>query len=221
MKIFLDTANIDSIKKYLATGLIDGVTTNPTHLSKESGDIKNHILTICDLLPEGQISVEITEHEPEAVYAQAKKIAALAPNIVVKIPCHAAYYPIIKRLVDEGVAINITLVFSLTQALMMSKLGVQMISPFIGRLDDAQGEESGIELVEQIRQMLDINCYEAELLAASIRNVQQFEQAILAGADIVTLPITVFEGAMEHPLTTQGMQKFDADWKKLGIKQFP
>lgn len=221
MKIFLDTANIDAIRKHLSTGLIDGITTNPTHLSKESGDIKKHILTICDLLPEGQISVEITEHEPQAVYAQAKKIAALAKNVVVKIPCHELYYSTIKKLVDENVPINITLVFSLAQAFMMSKLGVQMISPFLGRLDDNQGAGSGIQLLEHIRHMLDNNGFETELLAASIRSVSHFEQAILAGADIVTLPIDVLEKAMEHPLTDQGMAKFNVDWQKLGIKQFP
>jgi len=143
MKIFLDTANIVAIKKLIPTGLIDGVTTNPSHLSKESGDIKKHILGICELLPQGEISVEITEQDPDAVYKQAKLIAALASNVVVKIPCHVMYYSIINRLVDEGITLNITLVFSLTQALMMAKLGVQIISPFMGRLDDLDGQGTG------------------------------------------------------------------------------
>lgn len=221
MKIFLDTANIPAIKKVIATGLIDGVTTNPTHLSKESGDIKKHILEICALLPEGEISVEVTEHEPEAVYIQAKKIAALTENVVVKIPCHAAYYQVINRLVNEEVPLNITLVFSLTQALMMAKLGVQMISPFMGRLDALDGQGAGIQLVEQIRDMLDMNGFETELLAASIRSVEHFDQAILAGADSATLPVDIFEQSITHQLTAQGMAQFDADWKKLGISQFP
>jgi transaldolase len=221
MKIFLDTASLEAIKKYIPTGLIDGVTTNPTHLSKESGDITKHILQICDLLPQGQISVEITEQEPEAVYLQAKKIAALAPNVVVKIPCHAMYYSIIKKLVKEDIAINITLVFSLAQALMMSKLGVRMISPFLGRLDDAQGPGSGIQVLEQMRLMLDINNFETELLAASIRSMEHIDAAIVIGADSITLPVQLLEQAMQHPLTDKGMQLFDADWNKLGIKQFP
>lgn len=221
MKLFLDTANIDAIKKWIDTGLIDGITSNPTHLSKESGDIKKHVLALCALLPEGQISVEVTEHEPEMVYRQAKKIAALAPNVIVKVPCYAPYYAIINRLVQEDVPLNITLVFSLTQALMMAKLGVCMISPFLGRLDDAQGPGTGVHVLEQIRGMLDIYGFGTELLAASIRSIEHFDAAIVAGVDIVTLPLEVFEQSITHRLTNQGMEKFDTDWKKLGIKQFP
>lgn len=219
MKIYLDTANIDAIKKYIATGLIDGITTNPTHLSKESGDLKKHILEICSLLPHGFISVQATEHEPNALYAQAKKIAALAPNVIVKIPCAAQYYSVIQRLVKEGIALNITLVFTVPQALFMSKLGVRIISPFIGRWDDNGAD--GIELLTQIRAMLDTYDFPTELLAASIRSVQHMNQALLVGADSITLPIPIFEQAMKNVLTDQGMQTFDADWNKLGIKQFP
>lgn len=219
MKIFLDTANIGDIKKCIKTGLIDGVTTNPTHLSKESGDIKRHIVNICALLPDGCISVEVTEDLPERVYEQAKQIAALAPNIAVKIPCHAKYYEVIHALVQEGITLNITLVFSLTQALMMSKLGVTMISPFVGRLDD--NGENGVELLYEIRSMLDKYGFKTELLAASIRNENHFKGAILARADSITLPIDVFEKSIIHVLTDQGMDKFNVDWKKLGIRQFP
>lgn len=219
MKIFLDTAHIPAIKKWAPTGLIDGVTTNPSHLSKEGGDAKKQVLEICSILPLGQISVEVTEHDPEAVYKQAKAIAALSKNIVVKVPCHADYYVIIKRLVDDGVKLNITLVFTLLQGLMMSKIGVEIISPFVGRWDDIDVE--GIEIVYQMRHMMDQYNFKTKILAASLRGVRHFNKSIEAGADIVTVPIDVFEKAIAHPLTDQGIAKFDADWKKLGIKQFP
>lgn len=219
MKIFLDTANIQAIKKWVPTGLIDGVTTNPTHLSKEGNDPKKQVLEICALLPDGEISVEVTEKEPQAVYKQAKAIAALAPNVIVKIPCAAIYYETIRKLVDEKVVLNITLVFTLTQALMMCKMGVQMISPFIGRLDDTDTE--GIEILPELRDMVDQYGYETEILAASLRSVRHVHKSINAGVDIVTLPVEIFEKAIEHPLTGSGMLTFDADWQKLGIKIFP
>lgn len=219
MKIFLDTANIPAIKKWVPTGLIDGVTTNPSHLSKEGGDPKKLVLEICSLLPDGQISVEVTESSPEALYKQAKAIAALAKNVVVKVPCHAQYYPVIKRLVDDGVQLNITLVFTLIQGLMMCKMGVAMISPFIGRWDDIDVE--GVDLLCEMRDMVEHYDYDTEILAASLRGVRHFHKAIVAGADIVTLPVEVFEKSIDHILTNQGIEKFDADWKKLGISQFP
>ena len=149
MKIFLDTANTELIQKWAQTGLIDGVTTNPTHLSKERKNPIDQILAICDILPSGSISVEVVEVTPENVYLQARKIASLCDNIVVKIPCHPSYYSTIKQLVNEGIPLNITLVFSLAQGLMMAKLGVQYISPFIGRLDDlsAPSTELRVKLI--------------------------------------------------------------------------
>ncbi len=219
MKIFLDTANIQSIKKWIPTGLIDGITTNPTHLSKEGGDPKKRVLEICALLPKGDISVEITEQEPEQVYAQAKEIAQLAKNIVVKIPCHAQYYPIIKRLVDEKIPLNITLVFTLLQGLMMCKLGVRYISPFIGRWDDIDVE--GIPLLHEMRHMIDFYGFETGVLAASLRHVRHVHDAVVAGADVATMPENILQKAVSHPLTDHGIEKFNADWQKLGIKQFP
>jgi transaldolase len=219
MKIFLDTANKELIEKWAQTGLIDGITTNPTHLSKENSNPTEQVLAICNLLPSGIISVEVVETEPEKVYTQACSIAALAQNIAVKIPCHAQYYPIIKRLVNQGITLNITLVFSLAQGLMMAKLGVHYISPFIGRLDDTNG--NGIELVQQLRAMLDCYQFNTQLLAASIRDVTHFEKVILAGADIATIPVAVFENALTHQLTDKGMAQFLHDWKTLHITQFP
>lgn len=219
MKIFLDTAHLEDIKKWASTGLIDGVTTNPTHLSNEGNNPKKHIIAISTFLSEGEISVEVTEQDPDAVYKQAKDIAALAPNIVVKIPCHKDYYAVIKRLVQEGVPLNITLVFTLVQGLMMCKLGVRYISPFVGRLDDVG--DDGIQLLRDLRAMINEYGYDTAILAASLRNVGHVQGAILAGADVATVSLALFEKMIEHPLTDQGMKIFDADWKKLGIQQFP
>jgi transaldolase len=219
MKIFIDSADVASIATWSKTGVIDGVTTNPTHLSKEGGDVTQKVLEICKLLPEGDISVEVTEVDKEAVYQQAKKIAALASNVVVKIPCHIDYYPVIARLVKEGVRINVTLVFSLTQALMMCKLGATYISPFVGRLEDSKVD--GISLICDMRAMVDQYDYKTQILAASLRNLEHFTEAIMAGADVATLPLDVLQQGVEHQLTDAGMVRFAQDWQKLGIKQFP
>lgn len=165
------------------------------------------------------MSVEVTEHEAEKVYEQAHKIVRLSSNVVVKIPCHKNYYGIIKQLVAEGVPINITLVFTLAQGLMMCLLGVKYISPFVGRLDDTGTD--GIELLYQLRAMVDQYQFSTQILAASIRDVHHLTSAIQAGADVATVPPAVLEKAVTHPLTDSGMAQFNADWAKLGIKRFP
>lgn len=218
MKFFLDTANLEALTKAKQTGLIDGVTTNPSHLSKE-GKSTTLIKQIATLLPHCDISVEVTEKSPEAVYNQAKKIAALAPNIVVKIPCAKEYLPIISTLVQEGIPLNITLVFSVIQGLCMAKLQVKYISPFIGRLDDIDAD--GMQLIRDLRVALDNYDYKTELLAASLRSIPHLTDSALAGADIATLPVTLFEKMLNHPLTDKGIRLFDEDWQKLGIKKFP
>jgi transaldolase len=219
MKLFLDTAHLDSIKKWLDTGLIDGITTNPSNLSKEKGNPLETVKEICRLLPHGHISVEITQEDPKEVYKQAQQISKIAPNVWVKIPCYAPYYSIIKKLVDEKVNINITLVFSTLQSLMMAKLGVYYISPFIGRLDDVDAD--GAATLEEMRHLYDLYGFQTKILAASIRSVHDFHQAVTIGADAVTMPLEVFEKAIVHPLTDQGIEKFKKDWQKLNISVFP
>lgn len=219
MKIFLDTADLDAVNWWVKTGLIDGVTTNPTHLSKVGGNPKKQVLAICAALPKGEVSVEVTQKEPNAVYEQAKLIAGLADNIVVKIPCHKDYFEVIGRLVADGVKLNITLVFTVLQSLMMCKLGVRYISPFIGRWDDIG--VGGLQFLEEIRQMIDLYGFETQLLAASLRHLRHFHYAVSIGADVATVPANVFEQSVEHVLTNRGIAKFDADWEKLGISQFP
>lgn len=221
MKIFLDTANRSSIKQWAATGIIDGVTTNPTHLSKAGGDPLQVIKEICALLPEGDISVQVTEKDPEAVYQQAKNIAKIAPQVTVKIPCHRDYYPVIRRLAKEGVRINITLLFTLAQGLLVSKMGVRYISPFVGRLDDTNGDGAGMGLVDELCCMREKYKFTTQILVGSVRSVEHVQQAILLGADVVTLSADLLVQAATHPLTDKGMALFDADWAKLGVRQFP
>jgi transaldolase len=219
MKLFLDTAHLADIEKGRATGLINGVTTNPTYLSKEGGDLKQLLVAICRVMAPYDVSIEVTEKEPDTVYQQAKKIADIGPNVVIKIPCAKEYIPVIRKLVSEGVALNITLLFSLVQGLLMAKLGVKYISPFVGRLDDIDSD--GIQLIADLRHMIDTYEYKTQILAASLRTVTHVHQVILEGADVATMPINLFELLIEHPLTFKGMIKFDEDWRKLGIAQFP
>jgi len=220
MKLFIDTANPKEVARWMETGLLDGVTTNPSLLHKEGGDPVKVIKKICSIVKKGDVSVEVTEKDPKKVYTQAKKIAKLAKNVVVKIPCHPDYFSVIKKLVDEKNNLNITLVFSLTQAMMLCKLGVKYISPFVGRLDDI--DTDGLELVGNIRHMIDEYVFlNTKVLAASIRHVRHLHAAILLGADVATVPAAVLEKAALHPLTDRGMEKFLADFKKLKVKRFP
>lgn len=220
MKIFLDTANLEQIKHWNNTGIIDGVTTNPTLLKKEGGNVTKMIKEICKVMSHGDVSVEVTETEKDKVYTQAKQIASIAENVVVKIPCHKDYYAVIKKLIEEGIQLNITLVFTLLQSLFMSKLGAKYISPFIGRLDDIDAQ--GINLIDELRCMIDTyNFTKTHILAASIRHVKHLHETTILGADVATVPVSVLEKAVKHPLTDIGIAKFMEDWKKLGVKQFP
>lgn len=219
MKIFLDTAHVPSIAIWAGKMVIDGVTTNPTLLSKEQGDPKSILQKICALLPDGVVSVEVTEQEPKKVYQQAIELAAFAENVVVKIPCHVRYYEVIAMLVEKNIPLNITLVFSVLQGLMMCKLGVDYISPFMGRLDDSG--ESGIEVVREMCDMIHTYDFATEVIVASVRSREHFRQAIEVGSHAITVPPAILEEAVQHPLTDQGIEKFLNDWKKLGVTQFP
>jgi transaldolase len=219
MKLFIDTADVAVIARWKDTGIIDGITTNPSNLSTVGQNPVEVVKKICALLPDGDISVEVTEKEPDAVYAQAKKIVALAPNIVVKIPCHRDYYAHINRLVAEGIAVNITLVFTLTQGILMSKLGVRYISPFVGRWDDI--DVDGSELLSDLRNTIDRYGFETQILAASLRNLRHVHAALSAGADALTVPADLLEKMTTHILTESGIARFDTDWKSLKISTFP
>lgn len=214
MKIFFDTADIQALTQWKETGLIDGVTTNPSHLAKENVDPKKRVLEICSLLPKGEISVEVTETDPQRVYTQAKEIAALSENILIKIPCRLDYYSVISRLVEENIKINVTLVFTVVQGLFMCKLGTTYISPFIGRWDDIDVE--GKDLLFDLRDAIDNYGYKTGILAASIRSVRHIHEAMLAGADAATVSPEIMKKATRHPLTDEGIAIFNADWAKLG-----
>lgn len=219
MKLFLDTADATLIERLSKTGLLNGVTTNPSHLYKVGGDPIAVIKQICTLLPDGEISVEVTQKDPKDVYNQARFIADIAQNVVVKIPCHVSYYPIIKQLIDDNIALNVTLIFSLLQGVYMAKLGVAFVSPFVGRLDDI--DSNGMGLVHQLKQAFSTHGFETQILAASIRDIRHLHDVILSGVDAVTIPPELLIKSMHHPLTDEGIALFDADWKKLGITQFP
>jgi transaldolase len=217
MKIFLDSVDIEQIERWAF--FIDGITTNPTLLSKNGTDPREHIKKLLALLPNKEISVEVTQLEPDAMYAQARNIAQLGSNVLVKIPCHVDYYPVIGRLASEGIKLNITLVFNVFQAVSMCKLGATYISPFVGRLEDH--DEDGIDLLVQLRAVIDTYAYKTQILAASIRNAHHVHEALLAGVDAITMPPSVLTVAATHQLTDEGIKKFNADWQKLGVSTFP
>jgi transaldolase len=218
MKFFLDTADIKSIEAWTATGLIDGITTNPTHLAKQGGDPIALLKAICAQV-DGPVSIEVTEKEPHKVLAQARKIAAFADNVVVKIPFAKEYLSVIKTLVEEEVMLNITLIFSALQALCVAKLGVSYISPFLGRLDDI--DVDGMQLLQDIVELKATHeDFVSDILAASIRNLTHLRQAALIGADIATFPASLLDQIMNNPLTAKGIAQFDADWKAAEFKEF-
>ncbi|MCK4650706.1 fructose-6-phosphate aldolase [Candidatus Babeliales bacterium] len=212
MKIFLDTANRELIEKWIPTGIIDGVTTNPSLLSKEGKNSKKVLENICGIV-KGDVSIEIVKKEPNEVYKQAIQISKIAPNVVVKIPFAWEYLSVINKLVKDGIKINVTLIFSVVQATLVSKLGVKYISPFIGRWDDI--DRDGMDVIENLVIMKHNYGFKSEILAASIRHVIHLQKSILMGADVATIPPTLLDKLMVHPLTQQGIKKFDADWSKL------
>jgi len=216
MKIFLDTANREMIEKWVPTGVVDGVTTNPSLLSKEGTSTKEVLLDICKMVP-GDVSIEVVKKDPDDVYRQAKEIAALSDNVVVKIPFTFEYLPVISKLVQDGIRINVTLVFSLLQALLVAKLGVTYISPFIGRWDDI--DVNGLELIHKLVHMVEHYGFASQILAASIRHIMHWHEVVLAGVDVATIPPTLLDQIMNHPLTIKGIKKFDDDWKKLGKQE--
>jgi transaldolase len=213
MKFFIDTANIEEIKKANELGLLDGVTTNPSLVSKEGREFKELIKEICDIV-DGPVNAEVVSTDSEGMVKEAKDLAELAGNIVVKIPMIKEGLKAVKILSGEGIKTNVTLCFSAVQALMAAKAGADYISPFVGRLDDIGHE--GMELVEQIVNIYENYGYETEVIVASIRNPIHVLDAAIMGADISTIPFKVMEQLIKHPLTDIGLEKFLADWNKTG-----
>ena len=222
MKIFLDTASLKEIREGAALGLVDGVTTNPSLLAKESGDPEDMLRQICAAL-DGPISAEVVATDFEGMMREGRHWAELHKNIVVKCPCTWEGLKATRALTNEGHRVNMTLVFSPTQALRAAKAGAKFVSPFVGRLDDIA--TPGMELVADIVQILDNYDYDCEVLAASLRHPMHVVEAARVGAHIGTMPYAVFQSLVKHPLTDIGLKKFLEDWEKakkeMGAKAAP
>jgi len=213
MKFFIDTANIEEIKQSHELGLLDGVTTNPSLIAKEKRDFKELLTEICGIV-EGPVNAEVVSKEAAGMVQEARDLTKIADNIVVKIPLIEEGLKAVKTLTAEGIKTNVTLCFSPVQALMAAKAGASYISPFVGRLDDIS--HNGMELVEQTVTIYENYGYDTEVIVASIRNPLHVLDAALMGADISTVPFKVMQQLIKHPLTDIGLEKFLADWKKMG-----
>ncbi len=212
MRLFLDTASIDEIREINRWGVLKGVTTNPSLISKENEDPD---LVWKQILEEvsGDISLETTEPQANAMYEEGVRLSQKAPNAVVKVPMTPDGLQGGKRLTDEGIRINVTLVFSPAQAILAAEIGAYIVSPFLGRLDDSGSD--GMYMLRQICELYAVQGYETNVLAASLRHPMHVIDAALAGADIATMPYDVFTKLVKHPLTDLGLEKFQADWTKL------
>ena len=211
MKFFIDTANIEEIKKGLELGMVDGVTTNPSLVSKEQRPFSDILADICALV-DGPISAEVVSLDAEGMVVEARELAKIHDNIVVKVPMIEEGLKAVKRLAAENIKTNVTLVFSSTQALLAAKAGATYVSPFVGRLDDIS--QDGMELVSDIMTILRNYGFSTEVIVASVRSPMHVVQSALIGADIATIPYKVIAQMARHPLTDIGMEQFLADWEK-------
>jgi transaldolase len=215
MKFFLDTANLDEIREGVSLGLVDGVTTNPSLMSKETTDFKKQIREICKIV-DGPVNAEVFSTEAGGMIREARELVKIHENVVVKIPMIPEGLKAIQTLADEGIPTNTTLIFSPVQALLAAKAGASYVSPFVGRLDDISSV--GMEVVEQIVTIFDNYGYEAEIIVASVRHPGHVLEAALIGADIVTVPLKVIKQLAVHPLTDIGLKQFLDDWNKVNKK---
>lgn len=212
MKIFIDTANIKEIKEAVSLGVIDGVTTNPSLIAKENRAAEGLLKEICSLVP-GPVSAEVISLEAEGMVQEAVKLAKIAKNIVVKIPLIKEGFKAVKILSAQGIRTNVTLCFSPSQALLAAKTGADYISPFIGRLDDVS--HTGMDLIRDIKRIYVNFNFKTEIIVASVRNPLHVVDAAITGADIATIPFSVIEQLIKHPLTDIGIQRFLEDHKKI------
>ena len=215
MKIFLDTADVDQIHRAADANLIDGITTNPSLMMKAAGqrDPNEIFLEICETV-DGPVSAEVVAIEKVKMIAEGRRLAKIHDNIVVKVPLTEDGLRACRSLRSEGIRVNVTLCFSVTQAHLAAKAGASFVSPFVGRVDDISGD--GMDLIGQIRQVYDNYAFDTEILVASIRHPQHVVQSLLLGADCATMPPKVLYQLLKHPLTDSGLSAFLADWKKLG-----
>lgn len=216
MKFFLDTANTDDIRKYAELGLVDGVTTNPTLISREGRDFETVVKEITTIVS-GPVSAEVTATKADEMIEQARSVAKWADNIVVKIPMTEEGLKAVRVVSQEGIKTNVTLIFSVAQGLLAAKAGATYISPFLGRLDDIG--TSGVQLIKNLRKVLDNYNFETKIISASVRGVQHVEEVALAGSDIATIPASVFGKMFKHPLTDNGLASFMKDWTEFEESQ--
>ena len=215
MKFFLDTANVKEIQEAASWGLLDGVTTNPSLVAKEGRSFKEVLVEICNIV-DGPISAEVVSLEADAMVKEGKELAKIHKNIVVKVPLIAEGLKATKKMAAEGIKVNVTLCFSPTQALLAAKAGAWCVSPFIGRLDDISS--NGMELIRQILTIYRNYDYKTQVLVASVRHPQHVVEAALAGGHICTMPFSIFQQMVKHPLTDSGLKKFLADWEAQAKK---
>ena len=215
MKIFIDTANVEEIRAAAKLGILAGVTTNPSLIAKEGKKFEDVIKEITDIV-DGPISAEVTSADAEGMIAEAKALAAIHQNIVIKVPVCEEGLVAVSALKKLGIRTNVTLIFSASQAILAARAGASYVSPFIGRLDDIS--DDGSELVEEIAEIFRVFGIETEIIAASIRGPQDAVRAALAGADIATIPYKVIMQMMHHPLTDRGIETFNRDWAKMTSK---
>ncbi len=215
MKFFVDTADIEEIKSLIPSGLVDGVTTNPSLVMKSGRDFREVVAEICDLV-DGPVSAEVTALQSDKMIEEGKSLATIAGNVTVKLPLTFDGLIACKALTGEGIKTNVTLCFSANQALLAAKAGATFISPFIGRLDDINVD--GMDLIREIRIIYDNYGFDTEILAASIRSANHVKESALAGADVATIPPGVIKGLANHPLTDKGLKAFLDDWAKTGQK---
>ena len=214
MKFFVDTADVEEIRELAATGLVDGVTTNPSLIAKSGRDFTEVVKEICTIV-DGPVSAEVTATETDAMVEEGRKLAQIAKNVTIKVPLTWDGLKACRTLTQGGAMVNVTLCFSANQALLAAKAGATFISPFIGRLDDIG--EDGMDVVRDIRTIYDnYDALSTQILVASIRGGDHVRQAALAGADVATVPPAVLRGLSEHPLTGKGLAAFLADWEKTG-----
>lgn len=215
MRLFIDTANIEEIKEANSWGIISGVTTNPSLIAKEGRDFKEVVREIAQIV-DGPISAEVISLEASGMVSEARELAKIHPNVIIKIPMTLEGLKAVKTLSAEGVRTNVTLIFSANQALMAARAGATYVSPFVGRLDDVGHD--GLGLISEIVQIFAQHGIETEIISASIRHPLHVTQSALLGADIATVPFKVLKQMAQHPLTDQGIERFLADWAKLEKK---
>jgi transaldolase len=218
MKLFVDTGRVEEVRKAAEWGILDGVTTNPSLIAQAGRGFKETVLEICSILPHGSISAEVVGTTVEDILREGREIASWSPNIVVKVPMTPAGIAATRQLTREGIRVNMTLVFSPTQALLAAKAGATYISVFVGRVDDVSSE--GMRTIEDAVQLVANYGFDSEVLVASIRHPMHVVEAARLGAHIATMPFKVFEQLFQHPLTDIGLQRFLDDWRKAGLRIF-